>query len=189
MVPGPGFTVQPTVENLPQAAFSSPKQIRRLPGPNTALATGEYRCAKVVRRWQHVSLNKFMNTGSPWPINRSGTSWRTITIWFGWSGKQIIWEAIETIDPLKVTGRLRPTVIVGFEGDGSLPVHDFVEIVRTGGDACIVVDPRPDLDRTLARIKEDFGDEPWISVLGIARLDVADRVVYEAFLAGLEDRR
>jgi hypothetical protein len=30
----------------------------------------------------------------------------------------IIWEAIETIDPLKVTARIRPMVIVGLEGDG-----------------------------------------------------------------------
>ena len=51
-------------------------------------------------------------------------------MWFDWSDKQIIWEAFETIDPLKVTARIRPMVIVGFEGDGWLPVHDFVGIVR-----------------------------------------------------------
>jgi hypothetical protein len=38
------------------------------------------------------------------------------------------------------------------------------------------------------RIKADFGDNPWISVLGIARLDLADRLVFEALLAALDDR-
>ena len=129
-----------------------------------------------------------MKTGAPWPINSYGNSWRSVTIWFDWSDQAIIWEAIETIDPLKVTARIRPMVIVGWEGDGWLSVHDFVEIVQDGNDTCIVVDPRPALDRTLSRIRADFGDGPWISVLGIARLDLADRVAYQALMAALEDR-
>jgi hypothetical protein len=100
----------------------------------------------------------------------------------------IIWEAIETIDPLKVTARIRPMVIVRREGDGWLPLSDFVEIVEDGHDTCIVIDPRPDLDRTLSRIRADFGDGPWISVVGIARLDLADASTYRALVVGLEDR-
>jgi len=107
--------------------------------------------------------------------------------WFDWFDEAIIWEAIETIDPLKVTARIRPIVIVGWEGDGWLPVHDFVEIVQNGSDTCIVIDPRPNLDRTLSRIRAEFGDGPSMSVLGIARLDVADRASYEALLAALEE--
>ena len=129
-----------------------------------------------------------MSTPALWPTNSYGTSWRSVTIWFGWLDEAIIWEAIETIDPLKVTARIRPIVIVGFEGDGWLPVRDFLEIVQNGDDTCIVVDPRPALDRTLSRIRADFGDGPWISVLGIARLDLADRVAYQALMAALEDR-
>jgi len=51
-----------------------------------------------------------------------------------------------------------------------------------------VVDPRPDLHRTLARIKADFGDDFWTTVLGIARLDLADASTYQALLAALGDR-
>jgi hypothetical protein len=58
-----------------------------------------------------------LSTSAPWPPNRYGTSWRTITIWFEWSDEEITWEAIESIDPLKVTVRIRPIVIVGWEGD------------------------------------------------------------------------
>jgi hypothetical protein len=129
-----------------------------------------------------------MSTPAPWPTNRYGTSWRTITIWLEWSDQDIIWEAIETINPLKITARLRPIVIVGWEGDGWLSVHDFVEIVQNGHDTCVVIDPRPDLARTLARINADFGDTPWISALDIARLDLADASAYEVLLAALKGR-
>jgi hypothetical protein len=40
--------------------------------------------------------------------------------WVDWSDQKIMWGAIETIDPLKVTARIRPIVIVGWEGDGWL---------------------------------------------------------------------
>ena len=129
-----------------------------------------------------------MSIPASWPTNNYGTSWRSVTIWFDWSDEAIIWDAIENLDPLKVTARLRPMVIVGFDGDGWMPIHDFAEIIQHGNDACIVVDPRPDLDRTLARIKADFGDDPWISVLGIARLDLADASAYKALLVALYDR-
>jgi hypothetical protein len=56
-----------------------------------------------------------MNTSTPWPTNRYGTFWRTITIWLEGSDQEIIWKAIETIDPLKITARIRPMVIIGFE--------------------------------------------------------------------------
>ena len=126
-----------------------------------------------------------MSTPALWPTNSYGTSWRSVTIWFDWSDEQIIWEAIETIDPLKVTARIRPIVIVGWDGDGWLPVHDRAEIVQNGHDTCIVVDPRPALDRTLSRIRADFGDGPWISVLGIARLDLSDSAACMAWLSAL----
>jgi len=121
-----------------------------------------------------------MSTPAPWPTNGYGTSWRTIAIWFEWSDEAIIWEAIETIDPLKVTARVRPMVVVGFGGNGWLPVRDFVAIVHNGRDTCIVVDPRLNLDQTLARIGADVGDDPRITVLGIARLDLADALAYRA---------
>jgi len=129
-----------------------------------------------------------MSIPAPWPANKYRTSWRTVTAWFGWSDEAIMWEAIESINPLKVTARIRPIVIVGWEGDGWLPVHDLAKIIQNGCDACVVVDPRPDLHRTLAGIKSDFGDNIWISILGIARLDLADACAYRALLAGLEDR-
>ena len=79
-------------------------------------------------------------------------------------------------------------IVVGFQGDGWLPVHELVEIVRDGSDTCIVVDPRPNLHRTLSEIRADFGDVAWISVHGIARLDLVDAGAYEASLSALDDR-
>jgi hypothetical protein len=66
--------------------------------------------------------------------------------------------------------------------------RNLKEIVQNGNDTSIVVDPRPDLHRTLSRIRVDFGDSPGITILGIARLDLADASGYRALLAALDDR-
>src|ERR1700733_5925361 len=79
-------------------------------------------------------------------------------------------------------------VIVGFVGNGWLPICDLARIAQNGKDTCIVVDPWPDLDRALTRIKASFGDGPWIRVLGIGRLDLADASAYQTLLKALEDR-
>ena len=89
-------------------------------------------CLSERRSWSAISINTSMSTSAPWPTNSYGTSWRSVAIWFQWSDEAIIWEAIETIDSLKVTARIQPMVIVGFEGDGWLPVSDFVKIVQNG---------------------------------------------------------
>ena len=54
-----------------------------------------------------------MRTDAAWPTNSYGTSWQTIIVSFDWSDEAIIWEAIETIDPLNITDHVRPMVIVG----------------------------------------------------------------------------
>jgi hypothetical protein len=189
-------------ELVPEAikveAFTSGDQSLDVSGPpnrkcqrSGLWTTGQNHRAEVQaerRSWPHNSINTHMSTPAPWPTNRYGTSWRTITIWFEWSDEAILWEAIENLDPLKITARTRPIVIVGFEGDVWMPVSDLVRIIRDGNDSGIVVDPRSDLPPTLARIRADFDDDPWISVLGLARLDLADASTYQALLAALEDR-
>jgi hypothetical protein len=101
-------------------------------------------------------------------------------IWFSWSDEEFIWNAVESVSLLRITARLRPMVVVGINGDGRLRMSDLREIVQEGRDGCFVVDPRPDLDRTLARIRVDYGDDPWVRVLGIGRLDVRDSPTYDA---------
>jgi hypothetical protein len=59
---------------------------------------------------------------------------------------------------------------------------------RGQGYAALDRRSRPDLHRTLARIKAELGDGSWISILGNARLDLADRAAYRAWLAALEGR-
>ncbi len=77
---------------------------------------------------------------------------------------------------------------MGFEGYGWHEIRDLREIVQEGRDACVVVDPRPDLNRVLAQITADYGDDPSIHILGIGRLDVADRSTYEALMDQFEGR-
>src|ERR1700734_2411537 len=43
-----------------------------------------------------ILINTVMSTSASWPINRYGTSWRTMTMWFDWSDRETIWEAIES---------------------------------------------------------------------------------------------
>jgi hypothetical protein len=109
-------------------------------------------------------------------------------MWFAWSDEKMIWEAIETIDPLKVTAHWRPVVIVGFEGDGYHQMSDLAKIVQNGHDTCIIVDGRRDLDGTISKITDDCGDEAWHSVIGIARLDLADQSTYQGLVTALEGR-
>jgi hypothetical protein len=78
--------------------------------------------------------------------------------------------------------------IVGFGGDGRLEIRNLKEMVQSGHDTSVVVDPRPGLHRTLARTKADFDGDQRISVLGISRLDLADASVFQTLLAALEDR-
>jgi hypothetical protein len=65
--------------------------------------------------------------------------------------------------------------------------YDFAKTIKSGDDACIVIDPPPDVDRTLSRIKADFGDGTWISLLAVVRLDVANASAHQALLAALDD--
>jgi hypothetical protein len=95
-----------------------------------------------------------------------------LTLWFGWSDEKYIWEAIETIDPLNVSTRLRPMVINGFDGDGWLRISDLRKIAKEGRDECVVINPRPNLDRALSQIAADCRDDPWVNVLGVGRLIV-----------------
>jgi hypothetical protein len=59
---------------------------------------------------------------------------------------------------------------------------------RGQGYAALDRRSRPDLHRTLARIKAELGDGSWISILGNARLDLADRAAYRALMSALDDR-
>jgi hypothetical protein len=123
-----------------------------------------------------------MKTAAPWPTNRYGTSWRSVTMWFGWSDEEFIWDAIEEVGLRRITARFRPMIIVGFNGDGCLRTSDLRQIIQDGREGCLVIDPRPDLERALARITADYGDDPWINILGIGRIDVADESTFEALM-------
>ena len=91
-----------------------------------------------------------MNGSEPWPTNWYSTSWRSLTLWFGWSEEEFIWQALETVGLRRITARFRSKVLVGVEGNGWLEIRELRKIVRSGHDESVVVDPRPDLERVLA---------------------------------------
>jgi hypothetical protein len=135
-------------------------------------------------RW----LNIRMETSAPWPINRYGTTWRYAMMFFDWSDEETVWQAIETLDPLKITVHDRPIAVVGFEGDGYIPLRQLIEMLEDGDDNLCVIDPCRDPDATGAKIEEEYGDTVWFQVIGIARLDIADEPTYRVLQVALDDR-
>ncbi len=130
-----------------------------------------------------------METSAPWPINRYGTTWRYAMAFFDWRDEELFDEAIETLDPLKITVRSRPIVVVGPIDVGYISMQQFAEIVQEDDERFCVIDPRPDLDRKCAEIEDEIGDAAWHFVLGLARLDLFDEDTYRALMAAFEDRR
>src|SRR5579872_1663581 len=60
---------------------------------------------------RHAWLNTHMTTAPSWPTNKYGTSWRHALMFFDWRDEDIVDEAIETVDPLKITVRCHPVAI------------------------------------------------------------------------------
>jgi hypothetical protein len=130
-----------------------------------------------------------MNTAASWPTNRYGTSWRHALVFFDWCDEQIVDEAIETIDPLKITSHIQPVIVVGPAEVEHMSMQQFAEIVREDDDRYSAVDARPDLKAKCAEIEKDCDQSTGYFVLGLARLDLADEPTYQALLAGFEDSR
>jgi len=107
---------------------------------------------------------------------------------FDWRDEETFDEAVETLDPLKVTIRSRPVVVVGPIDVGYMSMQEFAEIIEQDDERFCVIDPRPDLDGKCAEIEDQIGDAAWHFVLGLARLDLADEPTYQALTTAFEDR-
>jgi hypothetical protein len=107
-------------------------------------------------------------------------------MWFDWSDREAVWEAIESAGLMQITARVRPVVVVGFEGDGDILMSQLAKIVQEGHDCCIVIDARHHLDEIIAQIVATDDDETWYHVLGVARLDVADRSTFQGLMTAVE---
>jgi hypothetical protein len=104
-----------------------------------------------------------------------------------WSDAEFVWEAIETIDPLKITVRDRPVAIIGFDGDGYIPIRQLIEMLMCDDHTCCIIDPCLDPEAIGAEVGREFGDVVWFTVVGVARLDLANEATYRALLTALKD--
>ena len=62
---------------------------------------------------------------------------------FDWRDEEIFDEAIETLNPLKITIRSRPMVVVGPIDVGYISMQQFAEIVLEDDESFCVIDPAP----------------------------------------------
>ncbi len=108
---------------------------------------------------------------------------------FDWGDEKLFYETVETIDPLKITFRIRPVIVVGPIEVENMSMKDFAQVVREDDQRFCAIDPRPDLDGKCAEIEQEIGGDAGYIVLGLAQLDLADEATYEALISACEDRR
>jgi hypothetical protein len=71
-----------------------------------------------------------MENAASWPANKYGTSWRRATIFLDCRDEDVVGEAIETVDPSKITVRSHVIAIGSAFGDGRLPLRQHVGMVQ-----------------------------------------------------------
>jgi hypothetical protein len=98
-------------------------------------------------------------------------------------------EALESIDPLKITVRSQPVIVVGPAKVASMSMNDFAQVVREDDDRFYAIDARPDLKAKCAEIEKECLPTTGYFVLGLARLDLADEPTHRALMKAFEDRR
>ena len=130
---------------------------------------------------------------STWPTNEYGTTWRHAVMYYDWQDDPIVSEAIDTIDPLKITVRSRSVAAIGFDSIAEMMIFRFADILPYGDHwdqerMCIVVDPCSDPEVLRASIEEKM-DTVRFSVFGVAALDLADEAIYRQLSAALGERR
>jgi hypothetical protein len=129
-----------------------------------------------------------------WPSNKHGTSWRRATLLFDWRDQDIVDEAIETVDPYKITVvRYRPVAAIGFKTIGDMVMHCLAGRLppnrrfATEG-MCAVIDPCTDTEALRALVEEEM-DSSRFSIFGVAVLDFADQQTHGSLKTALAERR
>jgi len=130
---------------------------------------------------------------STWPTNEYGTTWRHAVMYYDWQDDPIVSEAIDTIDPLKITVRSRSVAAIGFDSIAEMMMYRLAEPLPYGthwnqDSMCITIDPCSDPE-TLRRLVEEEMPTVQFSIFGVAVLDLADEAIYRQLSAALGERR
>jgi hypothetical protein len=134
-----------------------------------------------------------MENSSHWPTNKHGTPWRQAAFFFDWQDEALVEEAIETVDPLRITVRYRFVAVVGFESDAAIVMHFLADTLppRRRYDnehSCAVLDPCTDPEALRTLVEYEMPDCRF-TIFGVGVIDVADEATFESFLTALADRR
>ena len=104
----------------------------------------------------------------------------------------MIEEAIETVDPLRITVRYRPVAAIGFETVADMVMHFLADTLpperKYDNEAmCAVIDPCTDPEALWALVDYEIPTARF-SIFGVGVLDLADQETYESLLTALADR-
>jgi hypothetical protein len=140
----------------------------------------------------HGWINIHMKSSAPWPINKFGTAWRHVVMYFDWHDEKLVWEAIETIDPLKITVCQRPVAAIGFDRVADMVMHYLADSLppnsRWNNDGMLVIiDPCADPIAMEALVEEQM-ENVQFSIFGVAHLDIANEATCRTLLNALADR-
>jgi hypothetical protein len=113
---------------------------------------------------------------------------------FDWQDENIVDEAIETIDPYKITVvRYRPVAAIGFKRVADMVLHRLADRLpptrKFDREAmCAVIDPCTDTEALCVLVEEEM-DDVRFSIFGVAVLYLADEQTHGSLMTALADRR
>lgn len=133
-----------------------------------------------------------MENSTLWPTNKYGTSWRKAAFFFDWQDEEVVEEAIETVDPLRITVRYRSVAAIGFETVADMVMHFLADTLpptrKYDNEAmCAVIDPCIDPKGLWALVEYEI-PKARFSIFGVGVLDLADPETYELLMTALADR-
>ncbi len=133
-----------------------------------------------------------MNATTSWPTNKYGTTWRRAVMYFDWQDEEIVWEAIETINPLKITVRDRPIAAIEFDTEAEMVLHFLADTLPSNSrwnneGMSVTFDPCHDPEATQAIVDERM-ENVCLSIFGVAVLDLADEATYDRLMNALVGR-
>ena len=112
---------------------------------------------------------------------------------FDWRDESLVEDAIESLDPYKITFRSRLVGIIGFDNEAEMVMHYLADTLPRprrfdNNGMCAVLDPCRDPEG-LQRLVDEEMDNVRFSIFGVALVHLADQETYRSLERALSDRR
>jgi hypothetical protein len=140
-----------------------------------------------------VRINIRMEKVRPWPTNIYGNQWRSSALCFDWPDKETVFDAIQEIDPLKITVRSsRAVAAIAFRNVTEAVMGRLITSwSHTRWDAdklYAIVDPCHDPDAMIAEVEQWWWPVKF-SLFGVTMVHFSDEHTFRRLKVALKDRR